>query len=60
MAAVSELDIIRSNPIEEGLSAFRRRFESTRADPEIVVSVEVVQDVFSTATTAGSAPLLCG
>jgi hypothetical protein len=53
VAAVSELDIITSNPIEE-------RFESTRADLEIVVSADVVQDVFSTANTAGTAPLLCG
>ena len=42
-------DIIIRNPIKDGLSAFRRLFESTREDLGVAVSSDAVQAVFSTA-----------
>jgi hypothetical protein len=57
MATVSEFDKIRSNPIKDGLGAFRRLFESTRLDLG-VVSSDAVQAVFSTAAVAGMAQIL--
>lgn len=50
MATPSELDIINSNPIKNGLSNFRRLFESARADLGVADSSDAVQAVFSTAT----------
>jgi hypothetical protein len=47
MATTSEVDIIASNPIKDGLSAFRRVFESTLG------RYDSVQVVFSTAAVAG-------
>ncbi len=58
MATVSELDKIRSNPIKDGLGAFRRLFESTRLDLGVAVSSDAVQAVLLTAAVAGMAQLL--
>jgi hypothetical protein len=59
MSAISELEIIRQNPIKEGLRTFRRRFESTQADLGITTtSSNYVQAVFLSATVAGMARLL--
>ncbi|KFY03989.1 hypothetical protein V490_00032, partial [Pseudogymnoascus sp. VKM F-3557] len=52
MAAASELDKIHVNPINEGLGAFRRLFESTRAELSVGASQDAVQVVFSTVATA--------
>ncbi len=38
MATVFELDKIQGNPIKDGLGAFRRFFESTRAELGVAVS----------------------
>ncbi len=54
MATASELDKIRSNPIKEGVGAFRRLFESTHSDLGAALSSDTVQIVFSTAATAGA------
>ena len=56
--AASELDKIRSNPIEDGLDNFRRLFESTRVDLGIAETTDAVELVFSTAATTGMAHLL--
>lgn len=53
MAAASELDEIHVNPISEGLGAFRRLFESTRAELSVGASQDAVRVVFSTVATAG-------
>lgn len=53
MANVSELDKIRSNPIKDGLSAFRSRFESTRLDLGVIVTSDTAQAVLSVAALAG-------
>ncbi len=58
MATASELDKIRSNPIKEGVGAFRRLFESTRSDLGVALSSDTVQIVFSTVATAGMAQIL--
>ena len=58
MATGSELENIRSNPIKEGLNAFRDLFYSTCAGLSIAVSSDVVQVVFLTATVTGMAQLL--
>ncbi|KAE8441377.1 hypothetical protein EG329_005004 [Mollisiaceae sp. DMI_Dod_QoI] len=52
MANVSELDKIRSNPIKDGLSAFRSRFESTRLDLGVIVTSDTAQAVLSVAALA--------
>ncbi|KAH8598594.1 hypothetical protein B0O99DRAFT_700179 [Bisporella sp. PMI_857] len=49
MATASELEKIRSNPITEGLNAFRHLFQSTCTDLSIAASCDAVQAVFSTA-----------
>ena len=56
MATTNELQIIRSNPVNDGLGAFRRLFEVTRVDLGIAVTSGAVQAVFSTAVTAGRVP----
>jgi len=58
MAATSELDTIHANQINEGLGAFRRLFESTRAGLGIGESQDTVQVVLSTVATAGASPFL--
>ena len=58
MATASELDRIRSNPIKEGVGAFRCLFESTRSDLGVALLCDTVQIVFSTADTAGMTQLL--
>ncbi len=58
MDAASELDTILINQINEGLGAFRRRFESTRAELGIAASRDAVQVVFSTVATAGASLFL--
>ncbi|OBT60889.1 hypothetical protein VE03_09937 [Pseudogymnoascus sp. 23342-1-I1] len=51
MATTNELQIIRSNLVNDGLGAFRRLFEVTRVDLGIAVPSGAVQAVFSTAVT---------
>ncbi len=58
MATASELDKIRSNLIKEGLSAFLRLFESTRADLDVAISSDAVRAVFSAAALPGMAQIL--
>ncbi|KAJ8065090.1 hypothetical protein OCU04_005803 [Sclerotinia nivalis] len=50
MANISNLDIISSHPIKDGLCAFRRRFESIRINLGVVESSNTVQAVLSAAT----------
>ncbi|PQE18224.1 hypothetical protein CJF32_00010706 [Rutstroemia sp. NJR-2017a WRK4] len=57
MANTSNLDIISSNPIKDGLCAFRQLFESTRVDLGVVESSNTVQAVLSAATGIGMAQL---
>jgi hypothetical protein len=47
MATASELEKIRSNPIKEGLNAFRHLFQSTCTDLSIAATSDAVQVVFS-------------
>jgi hypothetical protein len=57
MATASELEKIRSNPIKEGLNAFRHLFQSTCTGLSIAATSDAVQVVFSTAAVAGMAQL---
>ena len=54
MAAASELDTTHVNQINEGPDAFRRLFESTRAELGVAASQDAVHVVFSTVATAGA------
>jgi hypothetical protein len=58
MASPSELDIINSNPIKNGLSTFRRLFESARAKLGVADSPDALQAIFSTAPAGTRQPLL--
>jgi hypothetical protein len=58
MATTSELDKIRSNPIKEGLNAFRHLFQSTCTDLSITAPSDTVQVVFSTAAVAATKNLV--
>jgi hypothetical protein len=58
MGNTSNLDIISSNPVKDGLCAFRRLFESTRVDLGVVESSNTVQAVLSAATVADSARII--
>jgi hypothetical protein len=59
MATASEVEKIKSNPINEGLNAFRELFHSTCADLSIAISPDAVQVVFSTAAVAGMPNFFC-
>lgn len=58
MAATSELDTIRVNQINEGLGAFHRLFELTRAELGIGASQDTAQVALSTVDTAGASSFL--
>jgi hypothetical protein len=58
MASPSELDIINSNPIKNGLSTFHRLFESARAKLGVADSPDALQAIFSTAPAGTRQPLL--
>jgi hypothetical protein len=45
MATLSESDVIKSNPIGEGLNAFRDAFQSTFADLSTPESSDRVQQI---------------
>jgi hypothetical protein len=53
MASISELDIIRRNPIKGGLDAFRDLFKLRRAELGVTVSLDIVQLVFSRSISEG-------
>lgn len=53
MANVLELNKIRSNPIKDGLSAFRSCFKSTRLDLGIIITSNTTQAILSAAAVAG-------
>jgi hypothetical protein len=54
MAITSEVEVIDSYPIKEGLSAFHRLFESTCAQLRIAAaSVNAVETVCTTASASG-------
>lgn len=58
MAIISELDKVRFNPINEGLGAFRRLFDSTRSEPGFALSSSIVHIVFSIALDASMTQFL--
>jgi hypothetical protein len=58
MATNPDLDKIKSNPIKEGLNAFRQLFQSTCSDLSITASSDAVQVFFSMAAVASMAQLL--
>ncbi|PQE24983.1 hypothetical protein CJF31_00011370 [Rutstroemia sp. NJR-2017a BVV2] len=55
MANTSNLDIISSNPVKDGLYALYRLFESIRVDLDIVESSNTMQAILSVATATGIA-----